>query len=76
MLAIFTAHAQESVIEATTFEEIVEPLLDEAGQSLPLGFELGAKHGVIGFDELIEKRLFRQVALVGERRSRRGHPGQ
>lgn len=31
MPAIFTAHAQESVVEATVYEVIVELLLDEGG---------------------------------------------
>ena len=43
MLAIFTAHAQKSVVETTAFEEIVKFLLDEGGQILSLGFELGTK---------------------------------
>ena len=76
MLAIFATHPQESVVEATTFEKIVELLLDEGRQGLSLRFELGTKRGVMGFDEFIEKRFFRPVALVGERRSRRSHPGQ
>jgi len=76
MLAIFTAHAQKSVVETTAFEEVVEFLPDEGRQGLSLRFELGTKRGVMGFDELIEKRFFRPVALIGERRSRRGHPGQ
>lgn len=76
MLAIFAAHPQESVIKPTAFEELVELLLNEGRQRLSLSFELGTKRGVMGFDELIEQRFFWSVALVGARRSRRGHPGQ
>ena len=55
MLAIFATHPQESVVEATTFEKIVELLLDEGRQGLSLRFELGTKRGVMGFDEFIEQ---------------------
>ena len=56
MLAIFTAHPQKAVIEATAFEEIGKFLPDEGRQRVSLGFQVGTKCWEVSFDELIEQR--------------------
>ncbi len=44
-LAIFTAHPQESVIEATAIEDVIRFPQDEARKRLYLDFEVGANPG-------------------------------
>jgi len=66
-VALFTAHAQEAVLQAATGQVGVELLLEEIGQRNALLRKMRAKLGEILLHDLVEQRAFRAVARIDRR---------
>jgi hypothetical protein len=57
---------QETVLEPTTLEAVLELALDLFGQAPTLGRELGLELRVALFDELVEEGTFRAMAFIDD----------
>ncbi len=64
-------HPQETVLEASAFEVLVELVLDIPRQRGSLSRQVRLERGVVFFDQLVKEGTFRAMAFV-ERRSNAG----
>src|SRR5690554_850500 len=68
------AHPQETVLQATAFQEVVKLPLDVGRKFLTLRFHQVTEHRIVLCNDLVKKRLLGPVALIQTSRVYRGRP--
>ena len=65
MPAGLALHAQEAVLEHSALQVVLELTLHETRQQRALPGQMIQEPGVMGLDDLVERRLLGSMALIG-----------